>query len=471
MEPSKSAGPVAVDIPEPLNTPVRSAALQEEDRPLPTVPAWHGTLLPKTDADIWLVTAFAEYEKIVAREHALRAYREPQGGHEHGLTSDDRDRLAVELFAHRSDYLAGARAGGDTVLAKTHADLARSDWYRVATGKGVLILNELRRLLGPAAFEEAMDSFGRQHAGKEVTSAQFKAHLENAAVKPLTEFFDYWLQQPGLPVIRLGKVMLIWNGSHCTVEGEILRDERVPAISVDVTLTTDKGQETKRIVLDAPQTSFRFATADRPQRLVVDPYGATAKRDGGVFSVLSFHTELEHTLIVYGTADEAAANRETAESLQHAIIARHSNYTVPIKTDREVTESDLRTHHLLLIGRPDSNPLVDRCRTALPITFGSRSFTVRNDTYAHAGSAVVAAAVNPLNTRYSLVVLAGLSAASTFHVAEAWLKGNHASGEVVVLPNKGKPRSLVVPARELVHSFEPTSIRSAQKAIDSLREK
>src|SRR5262249_41346752 len=155
-------------------------------------------------------------------------------------------------------------------------------------------------------------------------------------------------------------------------------------------------------------------------------------------------------LIVYGTADEAAANRDAAEALQRGIIERHSNYTVPIKTDREVTEEDLKTHHVLLIGRPDSNAVVNRFRAAFPITFGKRSSVARNETYAHARSAVVAAGVHPGNPRYSLVVLAGLSADSTFHAPAALLKGSHAAAEVLVLPNKGKAKSLVVPARELV---------------------
>ena len=99
-----------------------------------------------------------------------------------------------------------AHLRAETALAKTRAELAQSDWYAVAAGKGVLVLHELRRLLGQPAFEEAMDSFGRQFAGKEVTSAQFQTHLEKATSKPLTDFFDYWLGQPGLPAIRLGEV-------------------------------------------------------------------------------------------------------------------------------------------------------------------------------------------------------------------------------------------------------------------------
>lgn len=465
-EPPKGLEPVAVDLPERLDSPVRSAARQEEDRPLPTVPAWHGTLLPKTNADVWLAAAFAQYERIVANEHALHERHEKNGDNGR-LTPHDRDRLAAQLYAHRSSYLAGARAGGEMALAQTRAELTQSDWYAVAAGKGVLILHELRRLLGQPAFEEAMDSFGRQHAGKEVTSAQFQAHLEKATGKPLTEFFDYWLRQPGLPVIRLGEVTVAKNGDGYEVEGEIIREGRLPCITIDATVVTAKGEETKAIALESPQTHFRIATTDCPRRLVADKYGDTAKKNGGIFSVLSFHADLEHSLIIYGTADEAAANREAAESLQRCIIERHSNYTVPIKTDREVTEDDLKSHHLLLIGRPDSNALVERFRKSLPVTFGSRSFTVRHETYAHAGSAVIAAGENPRNPRYSLVVLAGLSAESTFHTPTALLKSAHAAAEVLVLPNKGKPQSLVVPARELVREFEQATIGSAQKVREA----
>ena len=43
-----------------------------------------------------------------------------------------------------------------------------------------------------------------------------------------------------------------------------------------------------------------------------------------------------------------------------------------MKADRDVTEEDLRTRHLLLVGRPDSNAVVDRLRSALPVQFASR---------------------------------------------------------------------------------------------------
>ena len=74
--------------------------------------------------------------------------------------------------------------------------------------------------------------------------------------------------------------------------------------------------------------------------------------------------------------------------LQRGIIESGSNVTVPVRSDQMVTEEELRSHHLLLIGRPDTNRCVERFRGAFPIRFGWRSFAVKNETYAHAGTAL-----------------------------------------------------------------------------------
>src|SRR5207245_9855631 len=127
-----------------------------------------------------------------------------------------------------------------------------------------------------------------------------------------------------------------------------------------------------------------------------------AKSNGGAYTVFSFYGELEHTLIVYGTTDEEASQREAAEALQRALVQLHANFTVPIKTDREISDADVQSHHLLLIGRPDSKSVVKRLQSALPIGFGSRSFVIDHHTYAHPGSPVLLAAGHRSTQRYSL---------------------------------------------------------------------
>jgi hypothetical protein len=423
----------------------------ERERPL-TVAAWHGTILPKTDADAWLATGFAEYEKLVAQERALGEKAK------NGKLSDaDRDRVAVTLNGHRSRYLAAAKAAEDTPLARTKSTPA-DEWYWVAAGKGVLVLHELRQVLGTDKFCEVMDAFGRANAGKEVTAAEFVAHVEKDAGHKLDSFFAYWLDQPGLPDVRLERVAVqspqagVGNGGGepggFRVVGS-LRQDAGPRRTILVTVETAKGEKTQAVEINGAG-DFAFDLTEKPLRVVVDKYGQVSKANGSPYTPFSFHNERDKTLIVYGTRDEEAGNRITAEKLQERIRTNWSNETVPVKSDQQVTEDDLRSHHLLLIGRPDCNRVVGRFRDALPVTFGWRSFSVRGDAYAHVGSAVVAASTNPLNPRYSVVVLAGLSAEATTTTPEVIFSRSSHDADVVVLPHGRRPKALVAPARELV---------------------
>jgi hypothetical protein len=336
---------------------------------------WHGTIMPKTDADIWLATAFANYERIVAQEKGVggRGRRGRPGPA--GAGGSNADNLLSAIFAYRTDYEFGCRTGTETPLCKTAADVRTDSWHRIASGKGVLLLHELRNEIGADKFDKMMDDFGRANAGHAVSTTQFKECAEGAAGKKLDQFFETWLTKTGLPPTK-----------------------------------TEIGSARS------------------------------------IYSVGSFFNEEENTLIVYGTVDEENTNRESAEALQRAIRERHSNYTVPIKTDSELSEDEFKTHHIILIGRPDTNRLVAQYRDALPIKFGSQSFVVKTDAYANAETGVFAATENPLNKRYSLLVATGLNAASTLRTVPR-LASLRRAAEVVVFPKTGMQRYIVMPGQ------------------------
>ncbi len=160
---SKPAGPAVADLHDPEKED--SSADAKEDHKTPeTVAAWHGTLLPKTDADVWLASAFRDYERIAALDNAYRKHNKGK------LKSADRDDLAVQLYGDRANYNLGARAHPETPLDKTIADLRQGDWYRVTSGKGVLLLHDLRQRIGADKFDGLMEQFGKDHGGKPTTA-------------------------------------------------------------------------------------------------------------------------------------------------------------------------------------------------------------------------------------------------------------------------------------------------------------
>ncbi|MFM9966500.1 MAG: hypothetical protein ACKV2Q_35430 [Planctomycetaceae bacterium] len=159
---------------------------------------------------------------------------------------------------------------------------------------------------------------------------------------------------------------------------------------------------------------------------------------GGCWSIHSFELEPENALIVFGTGERAArdaiANREIAERLQHAVARRFGNYHVPLKTDRDVTDEDLKSQHLLIVGEPSTNSLLLRATVKSDVKFVSQSFVLRGETYADHDSAVIAASENPWNSRYSVVAFAGLSARATYRLVDSLSPEEELSPQIVLFP-------------------------------------
>lgn len=330
----------------------------------PTTPAWHGTLLPRTDADVWLTAGFTQCERLVALENALE---KRSGGK---LTDLDREQLDVALFGQQTNYLSAkaARPGwhngnGEVSGSPSPLDreLDRARWHREQAGFGALTLHALRAFVGSAPFARALDSFGLANAGKEVTVDQFVAHLASQTGKDVAGWLKTWEKEP--------------------------------------------------------------------------------KISGATFSPSRWLDEPESSIIVYGTTGDRAANREAANALQTAVRVGFHNVIVPVKADTEVDDSSLKDRHVVLVGRPGTNAVAKRFASALPVVFGPGSVKAGDKYFAHEGTAVVAAGSNPLSARYSVILLAGLSADATYRVAK---KGQFSAAEVSVYFQDGGARHLAV---------------------------
>ncbi len=318
-----------------------------------TVPAWQGTLLPKSDADVWLTAGFAGYERVVALENALR---EKSDG---TLTPGDTERVQLALFQNQATYLA-AKVQRPSWLKSDHAkpsvspltlELDRDRWHTEQAHYGVLAFAALRGLIGDDTFGDSMDEFGRVHAGKQITIADFTAAVGKTSGKDVAEFLSRW--QP-------------------------------PSVA------------------------------------------------GRAVSVVGWVRHPDETVIVYGTQSDKVGNKAAAELLQSAVRVKWSNIVIPTVADQDVSDDMLKGKHVVLIGRPIANSVTKRFVKAFSVTFGQDSATVNEKVYAHERTAIVAAGVNPIDAKYSVVAIAGFSADATYCAAESIIDAP--SAEVLIFP-------------------------------------
>jgi hypothetical protein len=170
------------------------------------------------------------------------------------------------------------------------------------------------------------------------------------------------------------------------------------------------------------------------------------KASGRFWSVDAFERQLDSTLIIHGTLAEADAQREAAVMLQRKLAGRWANITVPIKADRDVTDNDLKTNHILLIGRPATNRITARLADAFPVHFGPASFKLRDQAYAHPRTAIVAAGPNPLAVAKdrSVVVCAGMSAEGTWQGIRRFPDSGRVACEVLLMEDGAPIRPLTI---------------------------
>jgi hypothetical protein len=438
----------AIDLPEKPGSGSKEedsdegADSEEETKTPESAPIWRGTLLPLNNGDIWLTSGFAGFERLVGQEYDKRKSHD-------SLSAADRRSLAVERNALRTMFIGAAGPNGEMpTLAEIFPHDQSDAWYKRAHGKGVLVLQELRRYLSPQVFDKAMESFGNEHAGKPVSTQQFQEYMEKASGKKLGEFFDYWVRGSSLPEFTLLDVQQKKTKKGTTVTGTV--KQTGPAGSgVLITVESEKDEVSEWVEFKGAEAKFEITSAS-PKRVVVNKYRDRLETSGSMFNVRSFWNDLPNTVIVYGTQAEAAANYDAAQELQKTIRSSSDNFTLPILSDREATDAALKDKHVLLIGRPDTNSWTEKFATQFPVQFGWRSFQVQGDWYAHARSAVLVAGFSPLNVKRSLVLIAGLSAEATRTAAVNFVSKATHGADVVVLPNDMSTRALVVPNPNLV---------------------
>lgn len=162
----------------------------------------------------------------------------------------------------------------------------------------------------------------------------------------------------------------------------------------------------------------------------LDETGLPGDKGGPMYEAGSIFGRLGSAMIVYGTMQDAGANRYAAEQIDKQFLNMFES-EVPIRKDFELTEDDLKSHDVVFVGRPESNSALAVWSSRIAASFDGATFRVDGAEHASEYDGVAIVATNPLNEKHMVLVIAGNSGLQTVKIAKSMPR----AGEFAVYTN------------------------------------
>ena len=176
-----------------------------------------------------------------------------------------------------------------------------------------MIFHALRRDLGDEQFWGTLRRVAREAAGKRFSWADWQAAFEKTSGRNLAGFFSQWLDQPGAPLLELGRGLHLDLQGRMRVSGVIRQKPGVDGftwrLTVPVTAEYLDGSETVLVDVSGEETAFSMVVPSLPLRVMVDPDYHVFRRLGPeeMPPCLAVTLERPKILAIHPDGDEALA--------------------------------------------------------------------------------------------------------------------------------------------------------------------
>jgi hypothetical protein len=139
----------------------------------------------------------------------------------------------------------------------------------VVYDKGAWVLHMLRGLVGDEAFFSGARAFLERFRYAKAGTEDLRAALEKASGRDLRPYFERWIYDSGLPVLR-------WSAStQATAAGfrttiEVQPQDLPGPLPLQIGLSTAAGEEARTVLLEPGGGSWTIDTREKPRRFVLN---------------------------------------------------------------------------------------------------------------------------------------------------------------------------------------------------------
>jgi hypothetical protein len=210
--------------------------------------------------ETWLSESFSEYVAGIAM--GALAIKGPQNIEGFQDMLNDWRTMSNEVEQLGSVHAANQIGGNEAY------------WHRICLlyNRGPLLLHMLRTMVGDAQFMDMLRLHLDRADGSTVTTADFRNAVKEVRGFDMGWFFDQWVAQGGIPVVRYQYRVDKVNGGY-VLSGELRQEpESYRKIVVPLLLELRGGVKAVKIVVQKkPVTTFSFELPEEPRRVLVDP--------------------------------------------------------------------------------------------------------------------------------------------------------------------------------------------------------
>ncbi len=284
---------------------------------------------------------------------------------------------------------------------------------RAMDDREAFVCHMLHRQLGDEKFSKLTSAYLslRQKSRQAVPISRFQELAEEVYGEPLGWFFKQWVNNTDLPRLKLENVVAQKDQEGWQIRGRLVQSgDFVFRLLLELAVDTKSGREQRKLWIGRKATDFEFHTPEEPQRLIVDPDYEILKVQKMAPHLWWFWDIHPKIMVIYGTLGETEANKTVAERFNTDELGLASKM---IKADTDVNDADLKTECIFLVGRPETNRITQKFHDLFPIKFEANRFTWQDTTYAQPTQAVAQMVENPGGVHNLIIMLAGLSPATT----------------------------------------------------------
>jgi hypothetical protein len=242
----------------------------------------------------------------------------------------------------------------------------QSDMFDAVLGyqKGGFIFYEIMKIIGKDAFFTALKNLSKDFRGKRAYWSDLTDEFVKAApfnvnkTYDLTEIIDKWLKSKELPEIRLITANQVGN----ELQVQLTKTTDL-TVTIPIKLIYSDGSEIKYFTLKDNKPTLKIPCSKHVQKIEIDPEYEVLRKIYNWEKPYSYGRTLSSNPLVVLPPD-TSRNYQVAKDFYDELVK--SDYKFKSKKANELTQNDISSNSLLLLGSINDYPLIMELSKKLP---------------------------------------------------------------------------------------------------------